>query len=387
MKILELLPQKGALGAVHFRSRYEGMPDDYRFHVLVTGDTAYDGQTFAQATLHVQPSVYPWTRWLMLKRALGLAARAIRLARRERVDVITCYDPLTLGLVGVLAKMFSGAKLVIEINGHLRNAKAAEYSGSKPSWLRRACFNLIGSTTLWFADCVKILNREQYDEWKRVLARRTVVQFHDFVPIDNFLPSGKDESYVLCLGHPFYLKGVDTLFEAFTRITQEFPDVRLVVMGHCREPDLADWEDWAAKIGNVEIRKPVPYDKVGKHINACTALVVPSRSEGMGRVFIEAMAAAKPCVGTWVGGIPNVIKDGVSGLLVEPENAEDLADKLRTLLADAGLRARMGEAGRQRVEKVLSGAKYVECYRRMLDVELPGARKGLRFNGYEEGAE
>jgi len=387
LKILDILPPKGSLGAPHFRSRYEGMPDDYEFHILVTGDMVHDGEEFARAKLHVQPSAMPWTRWRMIWRSLALAARAIRLARSKNVDVIICYDPLTLGIAGMLAKFFSGAKLVIEINGHLRDARDARLVKGENSWLRRNLFNLVGSMTLSSADCIKILNQEQYEEWRSILSKKSVVMFHDYVPTSQFRRPGRDDRFLYCLGYPFYRKGVDILIEAFARILPEFPEYRLVIMGHCRKPELQRWKARAVGVGNVEFRNPVPYDEVGDFITSCTALVIPSRSEGMGRVFIEAMAASKPCVGTRVGGIPNVIVDGETGLLAEPENAEDLANKLRVLLADAGLRARMGEAGRRRVEAVLSEIIYVKCFRRMLDEVLPGAsiHGGIQFDGYRGG--
>jgi glycosyltransferase involved in cell wall biosynthesis len=115
-------------------------------------------------------------------------------------------------------------------------------------------------------------------------------------------------------------------------------------------------------------------------------LVNPSRSEGMGRVFIEAMASGKACIGTTVGGIPNVIVDGETGFLVAPEDTDDLAAKLRLLLADPNLRGRMGKAGRRRTETVLSEKSYVQCYRAMIEFVAKGEkdRNGIIFNGFKE---
>ena len=243
--------------------------------------------------------------------------------------------------------------------------------------------------TLSSADCIKVLNREQYKEWHSLLSKKSVVMFHDYVPISLFIKPGRDDQFLYCLGYPFYLKGVDILIESFARILPEFPEYRLVIMGYCLEPELSSWKERVAGVGNIEFRKPVPYDEVGDLISSCSIMVVPSRSEGMGRVFVEAMAAAKPCVGTRVGGVSNVIIDGETGLLAEPENAEDLANKLRLLLANPELRVRMGEAGRRRVEAVLSEKSYVKCFRRMLDEVLFGVsvQSGIQFDGYREGTE
>lgn len=386
MKILDILPPNGSLHAPHFRSRYQGMPEDYVFHILVTGDVALDGEQFSGATLHVQPHADPWTRLTMLRRTWAMIIRGIRLARKERVDVVISYDPLTLGFIGVLVKLFSGAKLVVEVNGHIRDAKSLILAGRKVGFLRRKLFNLVGSISLCMADCVKILNIEQFEEWRGTLSRKKVVMFHDYVPTSQFSMSEREESFLYCLGYPFYLKGVDILLEAFAIVQPEFPDIKLVIMGHCREPELSRWKAMAQGITNVEFRKPVPYDEVAEYLGACTALVVPSRSEGMGRVFIEAMATGKPCVGTRVGGIPNVIADGRSGFLVNPEDPHDLAAKLRILLSDKDLRQRMGREGRRIAETTLSDRQYVINFHKMMDIVMDDAVScsEVCFNGFAQ---
>ena len=386
MKILYVLPLNYSLGSDLFRSRYRNMPDDYQFHILVTGDLAYDGEEFANTKLHAQPWPEQWARWQKIKRILAMAVRCVYLARRVKIDVIICYDPLTLGLIGALAKIFSRAKLVIEINGHLRDAAAASQAGRKPGWLKRKLFNTVGTVTLFAADCVKLLNEVQYAEWRHILSKRPTVVFHDYVPTSQFIVEGRDDHFIYCLGYPFYTKCVDVLIDAFALIGPEFPDFRLMVMGHCSESELEQWKACAARIRNVEFRKPVPYSEVGKYFTSCSVFATPSRSEGMGRVFIEAMASGKPCVGTRVGGIPYLIVDGQTGFLVDSEDAEALADRLRTLLADPDLRVRMGKAGRRRVEDVVSERRYVEYFRRMIDGVLGDKEGGggIRFNGYKE---
>ena len=384
MKILDILPIRGSLGADVFRAKYQVMPNDYSFHILVTGDIAFDGQKFANARLHVQAPPSKWTRWRKICQALALAIRAIRLARQEKVDVIVCYDPLTLGIAGVLAKLFSGARLVIEINGHIRNAEAASLGQGRAGKLKRAVYNAVGTMTLSIADCVKLLNEKQYEEWKSVLSKKPVVIFHDFVPTGQFIVTGEDEQYVYCLGHPFYLKGVDVLIKAFGSIAQEFPDYRLVIMGHCRSWELAQWKAQIAMIERAEIHPPVPESEVATHLSRCSILVNPSRSEAMGRVFIEAMASGKACIGTRVGGIPNIIADGVSGYLVEPEDVTGLAEKMRLLLADRPRRARMGMAGKRITQTILSSERYALHYERMIGLMFNdnSTGTGICFNGY-----
>ncbi|WP_338670200.1 glycosyltransferase [Pseudodesulfovibrio methanolicus] len=385
MKILDILPPKGSLGAPHFRSRYEGMPEDYEFHILVTGDLAFDGDKFASATLHVQPQVVPWTWKLKIWRVFGMMFRGIRLARREKVDVIISYDPLTLGIIGAVVKFFTGAKLIVEVNGHIKDAKAARLSGKRVGLIKRKLYNLIGNISLMSSDCVKLLDNEQFEEWYSVIKNKKIVMFHDYVPTSIFLPSNEDDNYLYCLGFPFYLKGVDILLKAFSLIQKDFPTTRLLVMGHCREPERSSWVARAAEIGNVEIHNPVNYEEVAQYIGKCTALVLPSRTEGVARVFLEAMATGKPCIGTNVGGTPNIIKDGVNGFVVPSEDYVALAESMKKLLSDPLMQKHMGEAGRKFIKTNFSDEMYVVNFAKMIDiVSDPNApTHGLLLNGFE----
>jgi len=84
----------------------------------------------------------------------------------------------------------------------------------------------------------------------------------------------------------------------------------------------------------------------------CEVFALPSKGEGFGLVFLEAMAAGKPVVGGAHGGTPDVVEDGVTGVLVPHGDAERLAGALEQLLVDARRNAEMGRRGRERVEQI-----------------------------------
>ena len=99
----------------------------------------------------------------------------------------------------------------------------------------------------------------------------------------------------------------------------------------------------------------------------CYCLVVPSVSEGLPRVIMEAMALAKPVVASNVGGIPDLVKDGQTGFLFEAGNVEQLADKLRTLLSNKPLAIEIGNRGRELVQSKFSNEKYIYNYLEMIN--------------------
>ena len=98
----------------------------------------------------------------------------------------------------------------------------------------------------------------------------------------------------------------------------------------------------------------VPHDQLGPYFERASIVVVPSRREGYGVVAREAMAHGRPVVATGVGGLLDVIEDGVTGLLVAPGDPVALREALERLLADEALRERLGRAARERARTTLS---------------------------------
>jgi glycosyltransferase involved in cell wall biosynthesis len=105
--------------------------------------------------------------------------------------------------------------------------------------------------------------------------------------------------------------------------------------------DLRDQTVWDEQLSTPE---------VAAALDESTALVLPSRSEGMGRVLVEALCRARPVVATSVGGIRDVIEDGVNGILVPPRDPQALADAIVRILSDRTLAEHLGAAARESVE-------------------------------------
>ncbi len=148
--------------------------------------------------------------------------------------------------------------------------------------------------------------------------------------------------------HP--VKGQVDLLEAMREVVRAVPDARLVLVGDgVRRPMLEALakdlrlEDHCAFLGH---RRDVPA------ILARAAVAVSaSHAEGISNAILEAMAARKPVVATAVGGSPELVRDGVNGRLVPPGAPAQLAGRLRELLQNRGTARRLGEAGRELVER------------------------------------
>ncbi len=159
----------------------------------------------------------------------------------------------------------------------------------------------------------------------------------------------REPQTLLFLGRLEEEKGAFVLIDALARLAGVRPELRLVMAG---EGDLARVRAAVAAAGMSE-RVELPGWVAGE-LKACLLaragiFVLPSRFEGVPMAMLEAQAAGLPVVATRVGGIPQVIREGVNGLLAEPDDVASLVTALKPLLADAALARRMGEAGRRRV--------------------------------------
>ena len=147
-------------------------------------------------------------------------------------------------------------------------------------------------------------------------------------------------------------KGMDTLITALPRLLTEWPDVQLVAVG---EGDDQGWleqiADGCGVLRHVHFLSGLTYSEIAACYQACEIFALPSRGEGFGMVYLEAMACGKPVIGGAHGGAPEVIDDGKTGYLVQHGDAGQLATSLETLLTDPGLGREMGARGRERVER------------------------------------
>ena len=156
------------------------------------------------------------------------------------------------------------------------------------------------------------------------------------------------------------IKGMDLVVPAFAEVLKRFPEVRLLVVG---DGSLrATMEQQAAELGCADRITWVgrqPQEELNKWYGQMDIVLMPSRSEGFGLTAIEAMANGCVMVASNVGGLPEVVRDGVCGLLHRTEDVHDMAEKISALLGDEELYSRLRAQSLIEVEKY-SFQRYAE---------------------------
>lgn len=278
---------------------------------------------------------------------------ALILAIARRPAVIVAQSPLEgFGVVllkGLLPARFR-PRLVIEVHGDWRTATTL-YGGA---WRRPATpfVNRMAQRALRRADRVRVVS-----DYARRLVRGSgyegeIDQFVAFSDFELFseepsvaLPA---EAHVAFVGSLQRYKAVDVLIEAWGLVAQQIPSARLSIagVGPLRR-ELID------RVRTLEIDELVNFlgsvsrPEVLRLLDQSCCLVLPSRSEGLGRVILEAMARSRPVVATRVGGISEIVEDGRTGLLVPPEDPHQLSSALVSILRNRDLCKSMGEEGRR----------------------------------------
>lgn len=183
---------------------------------------------------------------------------------------------------------------------------------------------------------------------------------------------GKIVLFVGALTQWHRYKGLDVLIQAMALMRDQVPEARLVIVGAGQlETEYRQLVGQHGLTSCVIFAGNVPDDELPKYYACSDMLALPSkdRSEGFGLTILEANATGKPAIGTTVGGIPSVIRDGYNGLLVPPNDPGALAEAIQKGLSDDDLLKRMGRNGRafsERHDWSIMAKQTEELYKRAL---------------------
>lgn len=309
---------------------------------------------------------HPW-------RDLRALVRLVRLIRRERYDVVHAHSTKA-GVLGRLAARLAGVPVV------LFTAHGWAFTEGR-AWWKRMALALVERFCGWLSTRLVCVSRHDHELALRFhVATGRLVTIRPGVDPGRFdrvdpravraglgIRSGPVIGFIGRLARP---KEPLHLLEAFSRLSQGTllmvgtgplrPKVERFVRRHALE-------DRVLLVG--------PRENVPDLLAAMDIFVLPSRWEGLPLAIIEAMMAGLPVLATGVGGVPELVEDGVTGLLVPPRDPEALAWALARLLSDPPVRRRMGAAGREKAVREFRLDRMLEETSRLYKELLGTARR------------
>ena len=193
--------------------------------------------------------------------------------------------------------------------------------------------------------------------------------------IPNGLPAAEasvkraTQPQVLCVGRLIPEKGFDVAIAAFASVASRFPNARLIIAGDGSERERLVEQARHLAIGDrVDFLGWVPPERIPAVIGASSVVAIPSRcQDAFPTVALEAAWQGRPVVAARIGGLVESVVDGETGFVVEPDDSAALAGALTTLLEDAGLAARMGDAARTRAVNQYGVGRCADDYERLYE--------------------
>jgi len=279
---------------------------------------------------------------------LGLMWRLRRIIRAERPDIVHLHSRRGADLLGGIVARLAGVKTVL----------SRRVDNPEPAFVARWKYRLYDRVITISEGIRQVLLAEGVDPWRLVCVRSAVGSDAygkqcDRAWFRQLFGLAGSETVLAVIAQLIPRKGHRYLLRVLPELFAEFPEMRVICFGQgpleaklerqVREAGLAD------RVILAGFRSDLP------QILPCLDLVVhPALMEGLGISLLQAAGAGVPIVAVNAGGMPEVVRDGINGLLVPPGDSAALASAIRRLLSDRPLMQRMGQAGRERVESEFS---------------------------------
>jgi glycosyltransferase involved in cell wall biosynthesis len=293
-----------------------------------------------------------------------------RFLKEQETDIVLIQYPLAWVVYFAILRSVASWKLVLTYQGNDAHDVALW------KWAERQCVKVLLSK----ADCIVAVSRSLLSKLSKVapgLRKKARVVIPNGAPFDvilqPYLPRPEVElpkEYIVTVGQLIRRKGLDVLLQALKITCDNGQELNLVLVGD--GPERKNLEDLSAKLGLsrcVYFVGNQPQEVVLGIIKNALFFVLASRAEGLPLVIAEAMACGKAVVSTSVDGVPEIVVENVSGLLVEADNPRALAAALVKLVQNPELREAFGRQGRVRAEKSFTwriiADRYLDLFRRI----------------------
>lgn len=312
----------------------------------------------------------------------------LRLNRKGRISVYAASDPLISGTAGLILRLLTGRPLLVHLQGQLLDLPREEVSR-----FRRSVTAFVSRAVCRRADMVRCVSKALMEQAEKAgVSREALVYLPSRVDTDRFSPSrrgplapmareeigratGRTIMYAGTLSHT---KGVHLLVEALPEVLMQYPDVTLILVGS--GPSELPLRRLTRDVGvedRVVFVGRTSHAEMPKYLSLADVVVLPSLNEGLPRILLEALASGLPVVATSVGGIPEVVNDGRTGLLVPPANRKALSDAIGRVLGSRELADALGRAGRELMELHYEREPNIRKYADLVrNVASAGRRRG-----------
>ena len=287
--------------------------------------------------------------------------------KKQHYDIIHTHNSKA-GFIGRLAARLAGVPVIIH------TVHGFAFHDQEPIW-RQVLFRALESAASRWCDKMIFISQPLID-WalrERIVNKDKIIKIYSGIELDQFQPVTKDiknqirtkwglgphDSVIGIVSKLWEGKGHAVLIEAFQEIKNRINEAKLVIVG---EGYLQDHlSDLVQRYGLNESVLFTGFQKnVSEIIATFDVAILPSFFEGMGRVLLEAMAMEKPVVASRVGGIPDLVDDGLNGFLISPGDVKELSDAIMKVLTDKDMADHMGKQGRKKVTDQFSAETMVQ---------------------------
>jgi glycosyltransferase involved in cell wall biosynthesis len=318
---------------------------------------------------------------------------AIRITQQKKFDLVHAHWSIPQGLTALFLRKLFGIPCVISLHGSDVFGLGAPLGRSLNA---KVIFGSDGCAANSVATA-KIARKLSGREDIQIIPMGVDVEFFRQTAGREALQRGlgREAKTILYAGRLIEWKGVEYLIKALPEVIANHPQAKLVVVGSgpCKK-DLVTVTERLNLQDKVTFHDTVPQEELARYYSAARVFVLPSIvneggvTEGLGVVLLEAMASRVPVIGSAIGGIPDIIRDQETGLLVRQKDPGDLAEKINRVLTDEELRHRLVKRGYDFVRERFSWSgvakSYLDLFRSVLKAK---GKQGTKTNpGIDECA-
>ena len=304
---------------------------------------------------------------------LYLAFTLYRIAsviRAHKVQIVNIHYPVESFVYFGFLRWLMPFRLAVSVHGTdmFPDGRRMKSYACSLKFLVSSADTLVAPSRAFLRDCLSVFPEAAH----KALCIHNGIDIDELLQIDEAITTAEWRPYILCIATHNEKKAIDVLLKAFVQVSKTHHDLRLVLVGD--GPLRGQHEE---EVASLSLKRKVTFlgwkgrPEIAGLLRDCEIFVLPSRSEPFGLVVAEALACRKAVVASRIGGIPEIIENGQSGILIEPDNPDVLARALQKVLDNDSFRESIAETGYRRVLENFGRdkmwARYGDLYSSLLD--------------------